>query len=295
MHMPAAAEALAEAALLDECARHLCVPDQQSCFSYWPVTGTSAKGYFESYMVGLKARQRAVSQAIAACDNDVVARYVDIKAFYPTLRIDVARKAWERYCDECAISAEMVKLGHAILDRHHAAGDGKSILTGPMFSHFIGDFGAQRDLTLLFTEGLIPKVFRYVDDYILVGSVQDVAHGVHLLTERLGELGLNVHPEESDKSIQLSGAAWLSSERDFESGEISRNWMKLVGDIKKLLLFNIDQVDSMLDELRALEFRLPVRAYEAAVKEASTFEKIRQVGLWGWLYSKMRRLYRRGS
>jgi hypothetical protein len=287
MHMPTAAEALAEAALLEECAYRLSIPDPGRCYSYWPTKGASAKGYFEPYLTGLKERQRAVADAIQEAGAGVLVRYLDIKAFYPSIRLDVARAAWDRYCLECAIAPEFRKLGESILLRHEGAGSGKSILTGPMFSHFIGNL-VLRDIDQTFGEIFRAKIFRYVDDYILVGQEDDVAHDVELLTQQLAQLGLEVHPDDSEKSMRLAGAVWLKSERDFESGEISTGWMKLVGDIKKLLIFNISHADDLLNELRELGFRLPVRAYEAAVREASTFEKIREFGLWGWLYSRVR-------
>jgi len=79
---------------------------------------------------------------------------------------------------------------------------------------------------------------------------------------------------------------WRESASDFDQGSHSVAWMRLVGDIKKLLIFNREAASEIESSVAAEGFRLPIPDYEIAVREASSFEKVRRLGLWGWLRVK---------
>lgn len=104
MFLPSANEALAEAALLDECAKYPAFSNPACVFSYPLSSGQDRAGIFPHYSVGLRARHDAIARA---CDDfpDGVVRYIDIKRFYPSISPDLALAAW-------TASAEAAGLGN---------------------------------------------------------------------------------------------------------------------------------------------------------------------------------------
>jgi hypothetical protein len=71
--LPSANEALAEAALLDECANHPQAFANPTCvFSYELSRGEERKGIFQPYFGGLQKRHQAIAEACDAYPNGVV-------------------------------------------------------------------------------------------------------------------------------------------------------------------------------------------------------------------------------
>lgn len=285
MHMPCPTEALVEAKLIAECSEKAEVPNRSICFSYWPTSQYDDSGFFEPYMVGLKARQKAVADAIRVRKDSSV-RYLDIKKFYPSITCATAERVWANFCASNEVSASTRLAGLHIIEMHGRIGEGH-LLTGPMMSHFMGNL-VLRDLDQECAERDV-KIFRYVDDFILVGGTE-VDTEVQWLRERLLHYGFEAHADGSEKSLVVDGRDWLESARDFESGELSRGWMTLIGDIKKLLLIRPDDGEELIAVLRENGFRLPIKAYQTAVLDASAFERVRQLKLWGWFLTKSRGL-----
>jgi hypothetical protein len=87
MLLPGANEALAEAALLAECAKHPQAFGNPACvFSYPLNSGDDRSGIYENYSKGLRRRHDAIAKA---CDEipDGVVQYIDLKKFYPSISI----------------------------------------------------------------------------------------------------------------------------------------------------------------------------------------------------------------
>lgn len=283
--VPSAAESLAESSLLSECMIGWKAVSTNRSYSYLPTNKTSRVSFFEPYMQGLRQRQLGILEACNKYPDGMVA-YIDIKSFYPSITPSAAAKAWMSFCDSADISEDNRDLGLKLISNHSSRSADKSVLTGPMFSHFVAN------LVLLPIDrvGLeLPcAYFRYVDDITLVGHFDDIQASLGKLQSHLSQLGLEVHPADSEKSMLVPAREWRESAEDFNDSGISGLWMRLVGDIKKFLIFNPSLADSLEDALRAEGFRLPIPDYEMATRDANSFEKVRRLGLWRWLYFKSR-------
>lgn len=275
MFLPGANEALAEAALLDECAKHPAFSNPACVFSYPLSSGLDRAGIFPHYSMGLRARHDAIARA---CDEfpDGVVRYIDIKRFYPSISPELALRAWTASAEAAGLEKCWRILGEKLIDDHSklATGSNSSILTGPMFSHLIGNLVLRRlDDDLV---GNLPaRYFRYVDDITLVGSARSVADSIKIIRSRLGDLGLNMHDEQSSKSLELSSKEWLSGRNDFRQSHREISWMTLIGDLKRFLLVNPGSHSQLHEAFRSEGFRLPVRDYSSAIFEHSYLEGIK--------------------
>lgn len=238
MHMPGAAEALAEAALLAHCANRGLSPDKDVCFSYWLAEGESKSGYFVPYLVGLRDRQDAIRNALHAKPGAIV-RCVDIKNFYPSITEAVAVDAWKSACGQAEISPEFRELGLQLIRKHRLERDRGFLLTGPMFSHFIANLvlsGVDKS-----SKEMPANVFRYVDDFSIIGSVEDIEITIEHLNVALGGLGLTLHDSNSPKTLNVTDVEWLDSADDFSMGPISAGWLRLVGNVKKVLILQREE------------------------------------------------------
>lgn len=285
MHMPGAAESLAEAALLDHCASRGLSPNRESCFSYWLADEKSKSGFFVPYLIGLRHRQKAI-QKLLSSQPDASVKCVDIKQFYPSITENVATSAWQSACTEAKVSADFAELGLHLIKKHKLEKDQGFLLTGPTFSHFLANL-VLRDVDEQ-SKRMPASVFRYVDDFSIVGRKEDIDATIARLAEALGHLGLTLHGDDSPKTMEISAAEWLESADDFEEGPISASWLRLVGNVKKLLILEREDANDLSAAFFEHGLRLPISNYAVAIKEASAFERVRQMGLWTWLLGKSR-------
>ena len=287
MFLPSANEALAEAALLDECAKHQAFSNPACVFSYPLSSGQDRAGIFPHYSAGLRDRHDAIAQA---CDDfpDGVVRYIDIKRFYPSIRPELALAAWTAPAEAAGLEKRWRMLGEKLIDDHSnlATGLNPSILTGPMFSHLIGNLVLRRlddDLA-----GSLPaRYFRYVDDITLVGSAKAVADSIKIIRSRLGDLGLNMHEDWSPKSLELSSKEWIGGRNDFRQSRREISWMTLIGDLKRFLLANPESHSQLHEAFRSEGFRIPVRDYSYAIYERSYLEGIKRWASRRWFRRKL--------
>ncbi|MHB1590986.1 MAG: RNA-directed DNA polymerase [Sulfuricella sp.] len=282
MFLPSANEALAEAALLDMCAKHPQAFSNPACvFSYPLSSGKDRSGIFPHYSAGLRERHDAIAQA---CDDfpGGVVRYIDIKKFYPSIRPDLALSAWKTRAEAAGLENRWRMLGEKLIDDHSklATGSNPSILTGPMFSHLIGNL-VLRQLDEL--AGSLPaQYFRYVDDITLVGSKKAVADSLKIIRARLGDLGLDIHDDVSPKSLELPAKEWIGGRNDFRQSSRAISWMTLIGDLKRFLLANPEDHQHLHDAFRSEGFRIPVRDYSYAVYERSYLEGVKRWAQTRW-------------
>ena len=200
IYIPGPVEALAEATLIGAChaAGGPFIP-ATNVYSYLPPDFGDKSGVFKNYMDGLRNRHRDISDACRQRDSLRVAFY-DIKKFYPSISIGLASQLWKTSCADARIPDAMTRLGNELLDRHGAASGG-SILTGPMFSHLIGNL-LLRKIDQKMADGQV-RYFRYVDDIALVGRPDEIDRAYAALKEETDALGLTLHEPSSAKSINI--------------------------------------------------------------------------------------------
>ena len=270
LFVPGAAEALAESALLAECAKYVEDISTSKVFSYRLTDKKNRRSCFEPYMVGLNQRQARIADVCRENPNAIVA-YIDIEKFYPSVSIDLALGSWMEFCSRHSLDELYADLGQKLIRNYNQRSDTNSIITGPMFSYFIANLVLEP--VDKFASTLPAQYLRYVDDMTLIGTPEDVENSITRLTDVLNGMGLAVHPLHSPKTLIVPASDWLSSAADFSQGEHSSAWMRLVGDIKKLLLFDKTNSLAIEDALQADGFRLPIPDYASAVDEASSFQK----------------------
>jgi len=117
LFVPSPSEALVEALLICSAAESWRKERSGQLFSYDPTERAERGGYFRSYMPGLRERQRAIATACLARPTATV-RYVDIKAFYPSITPAQADAAWAAFSERQAISRTLVNLGHKLIRNH---------------------------------------------------------------------------------------------------------------------------------------------------------------------------------
>lgn len=268
MFIPGPNESLAEAALLAECARHPAVFGNPLCVHSYALSDDAERtGTFRHYAVGLKTRQDAIAQA---CDETPAGtvRYADIKKFYPSIRIEVAQSAWSKHCDLANLAVAYRELGVKLLDDYGSVGGQgrRALLTGPMFSHLVANL-VFRDLDHEFARSLPARYVRYVDDITLIGSATDVIRSLEIVRERVASLGLNLHGEESPKSLVVPCSEWLLGRHDFRDAVGAVSWMRLIGDLKRYLVLHPKERESLRDVFVQDGIRIPVWDYSKATRE----------------------------
>lgn len=275
MHLPGPNEAFAEAALLDECARHTEAFQALPCvFSYRFAPAGSTEGIFEMYFSGFRERHTGVAQACRQSANATVL-YTDIKRFYPSVTTAFARNAWARACDAATMNQEFRQLGEKLLSDHATVATGiekcNGLLTGPMFSHLVGNL-VLREVDVRMNEVMPGSYFRYVDDIILTGQDAKVNEGRKRLSGLLEAQGLHLH--ESGKDFSVGGEEWLTGESDFADDGHRPNWMTLVRGLKDLLIAKGDSRDELMKAFAAQGMRFPMPDYSESVMEASYLKRL---------------------
>ncbi|MCE5310143.1 MAG: RNA-directed DNA polymerase [Acidobacteriales bacterium] len=279
--VPSANEALAEAALLKECAKSTVFSNPANVFSYELGRDRNSVGVFEHYLEGIRERHLRIAQACDDCPDGIV-QYTDLKRFYPSIATDAAEEAWRTTCEAAQLSSWARDLGRKLIADHarERRGSGKGILTGPMFSHLIGNL-VLRKLDIESPHILSAKYFRYVDDITLVGGRQEVKYSVAILRERLGDMGFDLHDDDSPKTHHVPAKEWLMGRNDFCDEKRPISWPRLVGELKAFLLANPDKAAALKAAFRDHSFRLPVPDYSALARERNcTARLLRWAGKW---------------
>ncbi len=274
MHFPTANEALAEAALISACSESLgdgfSIPDQ--VFSYRPTRGSDCSGIFEHYMIGLQRRHDVIS-SLCRRDGDSTVQFIDIKKFYPSVSCALALGAWKRACSNSDLPSSMVLLGERLISDHgeQTSSAGGHILTGPMFSHLLANL-VMRSVDDAMGEADVGYL-RYVDDITLVGTKAQVSRAADKVRGILDSMGLTVHDESSEKTINITAAQWLDGEDDFKRDPNEDSWMSLVGDIKAFLVAKPVASNDLSLRFSRSGFRLPVMDYSAVAQGAGYIDK----------------------
>lgn len=289
MHLPAANECLAEAVLLNECACLADFRNPSTVYSYDLASGDETEGVFLHYFRGLRRRHEDMATACKAAPTGIV-RYGDIRTFYPSIGIDIALDTWRHQAEKAGLSNGFQELGAKLIADHSTALAPRQggILTGPMFSHLLGNL-VLRPVDQQMGKLRNVRYFRYVDDIVLVGAADAVAAGYKALEARLSDLGLELHDEKSSKHLVIRTREWLRGEHDFKDSRRSTNWTSLVGGLRRYILANPQQVPAVQAVLRDNGLRLPVLDYAHAVRERSYLSRFRELSVFRWFRSRVRR------
>jgi hypothetical protein len=267
MFLPGPNEALAETVLIGECAQVGKAFSLPNCvFSYMPASGDDLSGVFSHYMNGLKARHVAISKVCREQPNAIV-RFFDIKRFYPSIKTETANRIWVDACNNSGLEPRFQALGEKLLSDHGNANPKERgrLLTGPMFSHLIGNLVLSKVDEVL---AVAPAhYFRYVDDVVLIGTVEEIRTSSELLHKLLDDLELELHDENSHKSLKINSSEWLQGEHDFAQSQSPISWMTLVGDIKHLLIWYPEKSAEIRNAFAAEGFRMPLPDYTGAIRE----------------------------
>jgi hypothetical protein len=287
LHLPGANEALAEVALLAECAKHPDVFGNPSCvFSYELSDAKSRKGVYVPYIEGLKQRQKAIAEAIRDSPFGVV-QYVDIKRFYPSVSGERAMAVWKQCCAKAGLDERFTSLGERLIEHHTQIprNDEAGILTGPMLGHLLANL-LLHDLDREFSSTLPAKYFRYVDDITLVGSVESVTDSLKIIEAKLAELELHIHGEGTEKWLRVPASEWMAGAKDFDEPVAPHSWKNLIGDLKRFLLMQKGNHGELRVRLRDAGFRLPIPDYTALIYEASWLERMKELAPLKWFQRK---------
>ncbi|MCF3526930.1 MULTISPECIES: hypothetical protein [Stenotrophomonas] len=114
---------------------------------------------------------------------------------------------------------------------------------------------------------------RYVDDITLVGTKAQVSRAADKVRGILDSMGLTVHDESSEKTINITAAQWLDGEDDFKRDPNEDSWMSLVGDIKAFLVAKPVASNDLSLRFSRSGFRLPVMDYSAVAQGAGYIDK----------------------
>ena len=286
LFVPSPSEALVEALIICECAQAWKSERSPRLFSYEAQDRQSPGAYFETYMPGLRRRQSAIGASCKSNPNALV-RYIDIKRFYPSITPRIAGNAWTNFCERHDLPELIRTLGRKLIKNHAIETNDQSILTGPMFSHFLAN------LVLKDIDDAAPDLpaayFRYVDDITLVGTEAQINESVQAISDRLGGIGFALHIGNAAKDFVVPATEWLASVSDFSDESGQESWRNLVGGIKQFLLLHAEQALELDDALKAQGFRFPLPDYSKAISERSAYQKVKRLGLWHWLFRKAAR------
>lgn len=289
LFIPGPNECVAEEVLLAECAKHKNIFGNPDCvYSYNLSNPISRNGAFLSYMDGLRRRQAGIARACEATPNGVV-RYTDIKKFYPSVSVRLARAAWIDHCNRARLTKELAHLGERLIEGYATSGliqGSPALLTGPMFSHLLANL-VLRDFDRNMSGDLPVAYFRYVDDIALVGEKSNVLRALDVVRTHVSALGLELHQEGSPKNMEVPCRAWLASRHDFSNKRHPLSWMRLIGNLKRFLLQHPDQTESLHQALVQEGFRIPVRDYSTVIREHDFASQILQLAPWNWFRRKV--------
>lgn len=287
--LPSANESMAEAALLDECSRHSEFQNLPCTFSYRLAGEADRSGMFQPYFKGFQERHAAIANACDDCSAGCV-RYVDIKRFYPSISKSVAMSTWQAATTRTGLDSDFQSLGYRLLEGYsEILKENGGVATGPMFSHLIGNL-VLRSVDAHFRAIGFFGYFRYVDDIVLVGSREEVEGAYQDLRRLLQDIGLELHDEHSDKTVEVSVREWLEGRNDFRNVRGRYSWPALLGDLKRYILRKEGDASELQRLLLDAGLRLPVRDYRGAVHEASFAERFLALFDQSWFRHKIGRL-----
>lgn len=288
LHIPGPNEILAETALLAACAEAGGPFDNHaSVFSYLLCKkATDTAGAFQPYFEGFKARHAGIAVACRAQPEAVVI-YTDIRKYYPSITLERALAAWRRACADSALAPKFVALGEKLLadarDHQNQDQPDHCLLTGPMFSHLIGNL-IFRDIDTDLSAQLPGGYFRYVDDVAIVAPKAQALAIENRLRDHLARLGLELN---EDKRLAVPASAWLRGEKDFEDHP-GTSWKTFIGDMRRLLLFYPEERQMLETCFSLVGIRIRPIDYSEAAQERGFLDRLNSLIRLKWFRRSVR-------
>lgn len=287
LYIPGPNEILAETALLGACAEKPKVFQPPSgVYSYELSAGSDTKGVYKYYFYGFHDRHRAIARACRK-QSDAVVLHSDIRRYYPSVKIDMAKEVWNLACKEGNLHDDFRLLGVKLLDSYEQVNrSDPSLLIGPMFSHLIGNL-VLRDIDLKMSEAAPRRYHRYVDDFVLVAPKEEAEDLEAHLECLLNEKGLELH---KDKRIEVPARKWLRAESSLDGDESRLLWRNFIGGLKLLMLFRPAHRNMMERKLRNVGIRIRPLDYSEVRQDWGYLSRIRALLSNGWRRTILRGL-----
>lgn len=295
LYIPGPNEILAETALLAVCADIPAVcadipavfQPSPGVYSYKLSSGTQTQGVYQYYFYGFHNRHQDIMKACKQ-QPDAVVIYTDIRKFYPSVTIDLAKNVWGKACNNGKLSDRYRMLGMKLLENYeHITRDNNAgLLIGPMFSHLIGNL-ILRDIDLKMTKAAPGRYFRYVDDFVFVAPKEKAYELEKNLKIMLNEIGLELH---SCKRMEVSASKWLEYAPIFDDDKSPVSWKTFIGQLKQLMLFQPDSREAMEDKFRDAGIRIRPIDYSAVRQDWDFLSRIRSSFANQWFRLRIPRL-----
>ena len=271
LYIPGPNEILAETALLAECSETAGTFETPGgVYSYKLASGADSQGVFQYYFHGFRERHRSIAQACHE-QKDAVVLYTDIRRFYPSVTIEMAKKVWNIACVNSDLSDKSRELGLKLIENYEETSSSHpALLIGPMFSHLIGNL-ILREIDLRMNEVAPGKYFRYVDDFVIVAPKQTALELENDLSGMLSEMGLGLHP---DKRMCVPSSRWLDFERAFEDEETKVSWKTFIGGLKQLLLLKPESRHELEARFREADIRIRPIDFSEVVQDSDFLSRM---------------------
>lgn len=275
IYLPGPNEMLAESYLLHACSNIENFQSTDCVYSYRFPQSSSKEGIFKSYFQDFQKRNEFIHRACTARSiSETKILFTDIKKFYPNISSQLATEAWRKICDLGKAPKDLRKLGDCLLQHYKKIAcinnqECLGLLTGPMFSHLIANI-VLTEIDTFMASQMGDRYCRYVDDFVLIGTSEEVKCGRNLLREKLDKLGLKLHDEEKD--FEVSSSEWMKCNEIFSS--INHNlWNHLVADLKRFLLVNPGLKKELEVAFLSHDISIPLLSYSSAIQESSYLER----------------------
>ncbi|HEU5081306.1 MAG TPA: RNA-directed DNA polymerase [Opitutaceae bacterium] len=283
--LPPPHETLAEAALLAACAAAGGpFGPHPSVFSYELSSGNEVNGIFRPYFRGFIDRHKAIAAACRGNPTAVVI-HTDVRRFYPSITGEVARAAWLTACEAANLGTTYRTLGSKILADYERAKTDGAVLTGPMFSHMLGNL-VFRAIDNEMSTRAPGCYFRYVDDVAIVAPSQMAIALEHHLERLLEVRGLTLN---SKKRLEVPAAEWVKSEADFDD-VAGPSWKSFVGQMKQMLMLYPDVREYLRAQFQEHGIRIRPLDYSEVEQERSYLTRTATLLKRRWFRRKTRSL-----
>lgn len=255
IYLPGPNDIIAESVLINECSKYIEFHSSKSVYSYLLVSNEEDSIY-KHYIHGWKERYNSIKEACENKTNQEVI-YFDIKSFYPSISLELAKDKWIETCDKTNINESIKRLGLKFLSKYEKVQSNtekKGLLVGPMFSHLIANL-ILNEVDKKMESITNNKYWRYVDDIVIIGTSEEVNDYTQKLKELLGELNLDLH--EENKIFKISTKNWLSNSITINQ-ELSKKWMDQIVMLKQFILDTPDQVINLNKSLFVNNIRIDI-------------------------------------
>lgn len=264
IHIPSPNDIISESVLISECAKHDSFYSNSAVYSY--LLNDKSESVYKHYTNGLNKRFLSIQQACRDQTNEEVL-YLDVKSFYPSINLSTIEKIWIEACHESNIPNLYLELGKSFINKYKIEQKeikNPGLLIGPMFCHLLANLylkkidNSMKSITL-------NRYWRYVDDIVIMGNKKELELFSKELHEKMRSLGLNLHDES--KFFRLTTNEWLENKSGIDPN-LTWKWPKLIGSIKKLVIYQPEKTNELKKMFNEMEVRLEILDYSREVKSA---------------------------